>query len=119
MPRKKSLKNLPLEELIREKNRAINILEELKRRSIETLLEINELTSKLKIDIDIPNTSIANVKNNTDFSQYNPYPIANEEQDQDQGVEIKGSFSPDGNLSPGIRMLSMEESTRDYSSNID
>jgi hypothetical protein len=89
MPRKKEIKNLSVQELIEEKQKAIAVLSELKQWAISTIKDIESISYQLGLrpmdsnpvvnsSLSITNPSLAPLPNNSDLHDYSPINITTE-----------------------------------------
>lgn len=117
MVRKRMIKNMSLDELVKEQQRALSTLETLRKYSIETISSIDEALSKLNIQFKTNNNSgnkevdIVNHINakNMDFSEYSPYSEIKNKEKEDDSFKIKGEISSDGGtIIPGVELISIE-----------
>ena len=88
MPRKKEIKNLSVQELIEEKQKAIAVLSELKQWAISTIKDIDSISYQLGLrptdsnpvvnSLSISNPPLAPLPNNPDLYDYSPINITTE-----------------------------------------
>ena len=119
-PRKKSYKKMSFDELIKEKETALLIINELRDMATNTLLEIEELTKRLNVPPSrtsptsnksyIHPTSQHYNSTSTTSKNHNSQDSDTDEEDEKELLEFGALNTYDGgNMSPSIRLIDPEE----------